>query len=464
MKTKNLSAQTKDRGALQDFFERRSVFVALLLLLFLFRLGFGLCENFWGDDEKQIYLIGLKFFTTGHWPYFGPDVDVENLQRAGLPFVQIPGALQGLLVGLPFFVFPFAEAPILFLNLLSFLSLCLLAWYCTRRLPQMPRWFIWVWLMTAPWTLNFSTHVNNLSYVLVGSVLFFVGALETYPSLSKKLIPVRWANFMMGAALLWIMQLHLSWIILLPYIIASFYFQFREDGGKAFGRATLWFALGGMIVGSFLLPTYLKYGLTGGMGRTGSMVSFSADNLQSGLNPAEGILPRFLSFASFEMARFIGGHTVERLAFLRQHWWVIPFALFAGLVGILQPVGMLVLWFFQKRGQTDWRSIKYLTLLTVCLLYLSFMFSKKGPTSHTFYVLLPLAMIYGFYCWNNLLQKRRWQVFAAIFLACGMIFNVALALNHYRTHSLYVNRSLPQSAIDGRNYSILGERRSGAFY
>lgn len=440
------------------------MFVALISLLFLFRLGFGLCANFWGADETQIYLIGLKFFTTGLWPSFGPDVDVENLQRAGLPFVQIPGALQGLLVGLPLFILPLAEAPILFLNLLSFLSLCLLAWYCTQCLPETPRWFIWAWLMTAPWTLNFSTHVNNLSYVLVGSVPFFVGALETYPALRRKLIPLRWANFMMGAALLWIMQLHLSWLILLPYVLASFYFQFRENGGRVLGRAALWFALGAMLVGSLVLPTYIRYGFVGGMGRTGLMVSFNADNLWSSLHIAEGVLPRFLSFASFESARFIGGHTAERLAFLRQYSWVIPFAILTGIVGILQPLSMLVLWFFPKRGQADWRALRHLTLLTVCFLCLSFLFSRKGPTSHTFYVLLPLAMIYGFYCWNDLLKRRGWRVFAAIFLACGMIFNVALALNHYRTNSLYMNRPLAQSAIDQRNYSVLGERRSGALY
>src|SRR5216117_2553688 len=108
-------------------------FLALLLLLFCFRLGFGLCSEFWTDDDtKQIYLIGLKFYTTHEWPYFGPDVDY-SLQS---PLVQIPGALQGVLVGAPFFVLPIAEAPFILLNILSFAALCLLAWYCAKRLPK----------------------------------------------------------------------------------------------------------------------------------------------------------------------------------------------------------------------------------------------------------------------------------------------------------------------------------------
>ncbi len=151
---------------------RRLVFLCLLLLAFLFRLGFGLCSQFQDEDTKQIYLLGLKFYATGAWPYFGPDVT---------PTIQIPGALQGLVVGLPFHLLPIPEAPYVFLNILSFVSLCFFAWYCGKRLPEIPKWFLWSWLLTAPWTLNLSTHIYNPSYVLPGAILFFVGAIETYP-------------------------------------------------------------------------------------------------------------------------------------------------------------------------------------------------------------------------------------------------------------------------------------------
>ena len=107
-----------------------------LVLAFCFRLGVGLCSQFYTgtEDEKQIYLIGLKFYTTGNWPYFGPDVTRT---------IQIPGALQGLVVGLPFYLAPIVEAPILLLNILSFGALAFLAWYCSRRLPDFPRWILW---------------------------------------------------------------------------------------------------------------------------------------------------------------------------------------------------------------------------------------------------------------------------------------------------------------------------------
>ena len=145
---------------------KRLLIAAALLLAFCFRLSFGLCSDFWAnsDDEKQIYLIGLKYSTTGQWPYFGPDV---------ADTIQIPGALQGLVVGLPLRLLPIPEAPYLFLNLLSFAGLCFFCWYCTRRLPTLPRWLVWGWLLSAPWTLNLSTQVVNPSYVLPAAAFFF---------------------------------------------------------------------------------------------------------------------------------------------------------------------------------------------------------------------------------------------------------------------------------------------------
>src|ERR1700677_5095708 len=96
------------------------LFCAFLALAFLFRLAFGLCSEIWFIDQQQIYLIGLKYYATGLWPYFGPDV-AEN--------IQLPGALQGLVIGLPLKVWPIPESPYVFLNLLSFAGLCFLAWY-----------------------------------------------------------------------------------------------------------------------------------------------------------------------------------------------------------------------------------------------------------------------------------------------------------------------------------------------
>ena len=435
---------------------KKLLFTVALILAFLFRLAFGLCLDFSTrtGDEKQIYLIGLKYFTTGAWPYFGPDVTST---------IQIPGALQGLVVGLPLYLLPLPEAPYVLLNILSFASLCFFAWYCSKRLPEIPKWFVWVWLLTAPWTLGISTHVFNPSYVLPTAILFFVCAIETYPFLTRGLIPLKWANFAMGLALFWIMQFHLSWVVLLPYILLSFYCQFKNSGWRAM-RAVLYFACGALLTGSFLVPTFVKYGLSGAMGNTNEAGEFNYHNLVKHLNIVEGILGRFLSFASFELPRFIGGNTAKRLLFMRENPWLIPFVIFLTVVGILQPIAMLVLWFKRKHSVKDWKAMKYFTLATVALLYVSFLFSVKEPHSHTFYLTLPIAMLYSFYCWNEFLKKKSWQKFALVFIICGIIFNIGLALNNYSRVSLYVERGKVVEAIKAKDYRILGERRAGARY
>lgn len=434
--------------------KRQLAFFSLLSLAFLFRLFFGLSSQFLDPDTKQIYLLGLKFYTTGSWPYFGPDVTQT---------IQIPGGLQGLVVGLPFYLLPLPEAPYVLLNILSFASLCFFAWYCCRRLPELPRWFVWSWLLTAPWTLNLSTHMFNPSWVLPGTILFFVGAIETVPFLSHGLIARAPANFMMGLALCWIMQFHLSWVVLVPYVALSFYCQFRETG-RSVVSSLAWFFGGAIITGSFLVPTFIKYGLAAGMGGTGATVEFNSANLWRHLNVVEGVLGRFLSFASFELPRFIGANTAARLAFMKENPWLIPFVVFLTLVGILQCVALLVLWFKKTHSHKDWRAIKYFTLATVALLYLSFLFSMKAPVSHTFYVMLPVAMLYSFYCWNEFLRRRAWRKFAAVFIVCGLVFDLGLALSNLKHVSIYREREKVVEAIKAKDYRVLDERRPGARY
>jgi len=421
------------------------------LSVFVFRLFFGLCSEFWFEDEKQIYLLGLKHYTTGEWPYFGPDIVYTNS--------QIPGALQGLLVGLPFHVIPIPEAPFILLNILSLLSLCLLAWYCCQRIPGIPKWFIWVWVFTAPWTMNFSTHINNSSYVLTGAALFFVGFMESYSRLRKGVIPLGWANFMMGFSLFWVFQVHMSWPVLIPFLLASFLSQMRFQGRK-FWHSAACFLSGALVTVSLAIPTFLKYGLMSGTGGTGSNIRFNPHNLLEFFT----ILARFLSFASFELARFLGHNTQSRLEFLGEHPWLTPLAVFVGVVGLLQPLVMIVMWFLRKNNAEDWRAVKHFSLLTFLLVVVLFAFSVKGPASHAFYVVLPVAVVYSFYCWEAFLKNRVWRRFAAAFLLAGILFHIGLALGRAPNKSLYRDRSIPQLALEKKDHRILGERRKGALW
>jgi hypothetical protein len=443
-----------DKSRQKKFFSffpelNRKYFLLLFLLAYLLRLGYGLSSEFWFVDEKQVYLLGLKFYATGEWPFLGPDVVYTNS--------QVPGALQALLVGIPFFLLHIPEAPYLLLNLLSLASLGLLAWYCSLRTPEVPRWFIWSWLLTAPWTLNYSTHIINPSYVLAPAILFFIGILESIPSLSKNIMAPKWAAFLAGFSFLCLFQLHLSWPILVPFLVLALFFQWRSQGQKIL-VSLCYFITGSLLSGSLVLPTFIKYGL-GGLRGVGSNIQVHLRHLLEFFT----VLARFLSFASFELPRFVGANTAARLEFFKHNFWLTPMAVFVGIIGLLQPLAMIVIWFTRKPPQKDWKAVKYFTFFTLAIVYLSFAFSIKGPSSHTFYVVLPVAMIYSFYCWSLLFSKKAWPVLAVLFILSGIIFQAGLALSRASDHSLYENRKLVVEALEKKDYRILGERPPGHY-
>jgi hypothetical protein len=426
-----------------------------LLAAFCFRLWFGLSVGLWQTDTKQVYLIGLKSYLTRTWPYFGADV---------LPQVQVPGALQGLSIALPLFFFPIPEAPFVLLNLLSLAGLCLLAWYCSHRLPDFPRWIVWTWLMTAPWTVGASTYVYNPSYVLFGSALFFVGALETYPALRRGLIAPEWANFMMGVGVGWVMQFHMSYVLLIPYLVASFYLQWMESRRSA-ARMVGSFVVGALTTGIFVLPTLVRFGWHLGPGSVVSLMSFHSDYLTGHLESPFGIVARFLSFASFEVAPFMGGDMAARIALVEQYPWIGPFVLLLAAVGILQPIALVLIGLFgRQRNTPSWSAICGICLATIGLLYVAFALSPKQPHAHNFYVVFPIAMIFSLHCWNELLQERRWQLCAGILLAIGVLFHTVLAVDRQGRHPWSVERQAVLRALERGNYRELGERRAGSVY
>jgi hypothetical protein len=313
--------------------------------------------------------------------------------------------------------------------------------------------------MTAPWALNWSTNIDNDSYALFGSLVFFTGFLESLPGLTLKIIPQGLTCFMMGLGLFWCAQFHMSWVILLPFVFTSFLLR-ASSGWKILFPSVPFFVLGCLVTGGFILPTLFQYGLSQGSGGIGGAVAFNPENLAQ----LPVVLARFLSLAACEIPRFLGAHTADRLAFLGHNPWLAPWAVAAALLGIVQTVLLALFWFQKKHPQAEWPAVKRLFLWTFVLIYVSFLFSIKAPAAHTYYIALPIAMLYGFYCFSPWISKPLFLNTAKVLLVCNIVFHAGLAVHNFQTKSLYKDRGLFVKAIQERNYHLLGERRPDTFY
>jgi hypothetical protein len=436
---------------------RLSILLALTAL-FAFRLLYGLSMPFWYEDERQVYLIGLQAFARSEWPYFGADV----VWTGG----QVPGALLGWLIRLPLELWSAPESPVVFLNVLSFAALTLLAWYLSRRLPGVPRWLIWMSLFTLPWTLNFSTHIVNPSYVLAGAVVFFVGFFEAMPQLSRRLfsLPLAWS--MMGAGLLFVMQLHMSWVLLVPYVLTALIsIAVVESRPQAIGSAITGFVAGAAVPGILLAPTFLRFGWRAG----------SADSavVFHGQDPFEIVTTaaRVLSFASFEVNRFIGMSTAERLLVFSRHPIVALAAVPVAIAAVVHPIWMAVS-AFRRSAQDgaaalDWTRVRLLMLGTIVLITASYYFSVRGPQAHSFYVVLPVSALFAFTWWDARARAagrplRRLERVALTVIVANIVLHAGLGIDRLHRQSLYVDRNLVAAAITDRNDRYLGDRRDTA--
>lgn len=423
---------------------RRLSFSLLVFFLFVFRLLYGLASEFWFEDELQIYLIGLKSFTLGSWPFYGPDIVYTQ--------TQIPGALQGLLVSWPFYLFAIPEAPTIGLNFLVFIALAFFVHYISLRVKNIPEWLVWLLLMTTPWSM-YATRVVNPSYVLIFSIPFFIALYELLPLYEKKYISSSWAFFLMGVCLTFIMQLHMSWVLLFALSALGFLFHLR-DSVKVQIKNTFFYTLGLLSGAATLIPTLLLSQETGK--EISSNIIFHGENWKN----LFVILARFLSFAAYEIPYMLGANTQARLAVVREQIWMAPFAAFLYIMGFVQVIFFVYL-LFAKHIKKEFKNIRLLVWASLLLLYAAFFFSVKGPSSHTFFVMFPLAILYAFYAYSWLMERKQRIVFIILLTMAvsSLFFHLGLGLYSWQHKSLYKDRAKVGQALQKQDYRILGTRR-----
>ena len=429
--------------------------VALIFsVCFAFRLLFGLSREFFFEDQTQVFLLGFRYYATGAWPFFGPDVVWTRS--------EIPGALQALLVGVPLRIVAIPESPFVLLNLLSLGALAALAWYTCAQLPKAPRWLIWGWFLTIPWTLQFSTHIINTSYILAPAILFFIGFFEALPSFSLRRLRPPVAFALMGFAVGWLMQIHMSWPLLLPYAALAWVTR-RSEALRGLAVNAVAFVAGALIPGMLLLQTLARYGIHAGSGGVGR--NFHAH----WVNPWVIVttLGRFLSFASLEINRFIAEDGAKRLEFFGRHRWLVPAAVAVWIIGVVQPVWMCLDGCRPIRRwpeavlRSRWAILRRLVGASVLLVYASYWFVIEPPQAHAFYVLSPLALMFAAFWWTFVDSSRARRV-AAGALIVNIGFHAGLAWAQAPELSLYKNREVVAAAVRLKAPEMFAHRRDFA--
>jgi hypothetical protein len=294
----------------------------------------------------------------------------------------------------------------------------------------------------------------NGSYVLPASVLFFVAVFELIPSLRIGAVPARISFLSLGASVLWIAQLHMAFVLLLPVGAVAVVLAARERP-RVLLEGLPWLLLGAAITGATLVPTLVRDGAGVIAGLTRS--NMHAEPRTVLVLPA--LVARFFSFGSFELARFIGGGSGPRFEFLAAYPVAAPFAIIAGLMGVLQTAWLALGMFRRTSTAPQWPAVRLTIWALLVLVGAAFTVSVKGPASHAFYVMMPAVMIYSFYCWLPVLRHPLGRRAAMLLLVSGAVTLTALGIRNFHLRSLYTNRPLIMKAITEKNYHVVGERR-----
>lgn len=433
----------------KTFFSRYG-FPLLIAGIIIFRFLYSLSQEFWYLDEDvlQIYLIGLKSFTTHTYPYFGADLVYNGS--------QIPGALQGYLVSAGWYIWKIPEAPFIVLNILLTVSLGFFAWYISKRFRDISRTIIWIYVFLTPWSICYFTRIVNPSYVIPGAILFFIGIFEIYPQTKKNIVPEWLCFYFLGFAIFWNMQLHMSWVLLGPFTLAAFYYLLRTKDMSRILRRSASFLAGCITTASLLIPTLATYGISSGQGKSVSaMAEFHPEHFAAFFR----LLGMYLGYACFDQNRFRSFDAADSAAFQASYPWAIPFMFVILVTGFIQALWFFLCFFRSGKKDPMLRSVANITIAGFVIFFPMSLFSIIIPPSHAAVLFFPLMILYAMYALREPLQKKWVRIWFYSAFASAAIFFIANGLDRYRTISIYKNRDAIVKALEQENYKLVGVRR-----
>jgi hypothetical protein len=372
----------------------------LIIVLVVFRIFFGIQINFSHLDYEQIYLIGLENALSNEWSYWGPDVVWSKTRLAG--------ALQGLLVGLPIKVFSSIYAPIVFSNIISSLGLITIALYAKKRFPSLSLPFLICLVLLLPFYLYHGVVLLNTAYLIFSGALLFVSVFELFLYRDKLILKSpQWYFLIIGFALIFTYQLHLTWVMFIPFVIVLLYFESKERNSSILLCITA-FSVGCLISGSVLLPTIISYYDVIYSNASGNM-TFKIERLLQIFD----VFIRFVSFSTFDVTY---NHDIYKHA-SEQSTVVFLLLRTLKILGIMQFIFFMYT-YFKIRNNKEFQKILLLFVLTIIMATFLYMLSNKHLSLRTYILLYPIPLWMSFYAYTHWAGKR---IIANVHIACFVI-------------------------------------------
>lgn len=368
----------------------------VFLASFLMRLWFAPKLDF-GVDQIAILELGKKFYETGMIPAEGP-----RLVYTG---ESIPGGFQAIMAGLPLFITGGDVIGLqVWVGVLNWAAMLLLFLWLKNKIEPRHETKLAVFIAFSPWSLLFSPAWNPSFLPIFAVPFFWILDLVLDSEKTKK----GWEAYVLGLIVVLCFQLHLSAVLLVLAILLVF--PLIKDKLKFVMLA----ATGAVTGGTLMIPWFLK-SIKGEASAPTGVIGLHFENY---LDLPKAFF-RYISFSTTEISRFITpqGHGFQgMLGVIAAH----PFLIVPALISMLGSLVLIAI--FIKRWVGLRNSLAHgfsrLEFLLPILMTLTFLFSIKGASAHTFWILMPLS----YYSMVSALQGKEFNWRAKLYLLSSVVF------------------------------------------
>lgn len=421
--------------------KKTSTIIILILVLLALRIFIGAQINFDERDFNEIYLIGLIDAFSGNWSYWGPDVVWSH--------TRLPGALQGILAGLPLRLTEHYLSPLILANIISLGGLVLLAFYAKNKFSNLSIYFLIILLGIWPFGLFNGSVLLNTAYLIFTGALLFISTFELFIYREKMIFKPKIYFLIIGFSLAFTYQLHLTWVMFLPFIVVLFYLEWQRKE-QSLALLFTFFLIGCLIPSSLLMPTLIKYGNYIYVG--------TEDNLSidfTKLGSVFDLFFRYLGMATSDInisRRFIQDFTNSGPIGFILAWALRIFA-------VIQFIAFCYSFYYIKKT-IEFKKVWLLFALTLIMALSLFTLSDKHLTTRTYILLHPIPIWLSFYSYSFFTQyKYSKKIFIG---SLGLLFAGALytgITNYQGKQSFHFYKEKINAAIDQKNPKEFGQRR-----